>query len=219
MFFQAVFVQRVIHMRLNLVQFPDLKAIDSHSALLGDSGVIVAGAFSAQELGEFNKLKASFKTRFFSCRALEKKDPSEFQRARKLYDFIAVRGSSPELVAWAAEQGADIVLEPFSSEKNFLDTGSATLLRGNSISVAFLLSDFLSAGGMRQAQLLKNASMSARIAQSSGLNVLLFSGAKSVQGMRAAKDLSSFGAMLGMKKDFAINAVRRNPEKLLERLK
>lgn len=201
-------------MRLNLVQFNGLPVISRVSAELGGDAVIVSGA-SRQELSGKN-----FGTKFLSCKVLGKKDNPELQKARNNFDFVAVWGNSTELCSWAANmKGIDLLLQPFNSEKCFLDLQTANVLRDNNVFVGVLFSDFLEANGMRQAQLMKNAAMCIKILENAGAKVLLFSGAKNEFQLRASKDLSSFGAMLGMKKENAMRSVRDNSGEFLRKVK
>ena len=156
----------------------------------------------------------------FICKLVSKKDHAEIQKFRNISDFIAVLGSSPEICAWAANsKGVDLLLQPFNSEKCFLDLQTTNVLRDKGVSVAFLFSEFLDCDGLRQSQLLKNASSALKLCEKAGSNVLFFSGAKNAKNLRAVKDLSSFAVMLGMKKEAALRAVRQNASVLLDRAK
>jgi len=154
-----------------------------------------------------------------SCAVILRKDASALQSLRGKCDFVAVQGSSPELCAWAANsKGVDLLLQPFSSEKCFLDIETANVLRDNNVFVCILFSDFLECDGFRLGQLLKNAAMCVKLCEKAGTKILLASGAKNESQLRPAKDLSSFGVMLGMKKENALKVVRENPELFLARL-
>ncbi|VVB99784.1 Ribonuclease P protein component 3 [uncultured archaeon] len=210
---------------LNLVQSIDASRISFLSVQLSESKVIVAGDFSQEGLSKFTAEKASVSSSkagvdFFSCKILAKKDSAELQRFLKSCDFIAVRGSSPEMCSWAANsKGVDLLLQPFSPEKCFLDVQTANVLRDSNVFVCILFSDFLECDGFRLGQLLKNAAICLRLCENAGTGVLLVSGAKNESQLRASKDMYSFGAMLGMKKEAALRAVRENPELFLKRLK
>ena len=112
-----------------------------------------------------------------------------------------------------------MLLQPFSSEKCLLDLQTANVLRDSNVFVCFLFNEFLESGGFRLSQLLKNAAMCVKICDSSGAKMLFMSGAKNEFQMRASKDLSSFASLLGMKKEKAIAAVRKNTEDFVGRLK
>ncbi len=212
MFFQAVLVHTVIFMvRLNFVRFTDLSAVEALSLQLGDDTIIVDGTARQALVG-------NFKVRFLSCMVIEKRGNSDLQRASKDCDIVAVRGSSPEMCSWAANaKGIGLLLQPFSAEKCFLDLQTANVLRDNGIFVGFLFSDFLECEDMRQAQLIKNASMALKILTNAGVGVLFFSGAKNLAQMRASKDMSSLGVLFGMGKEDALKVVRENPAMFLER--
>ncbi len=206
-------------MGLNLVQFADLRRIDGLSRELKDTSVLVAADFSAEGLSEFRSAKGAFATKFFSCKVLPRKEGPSLQAFSKLADFIAVRGGSVEMNSWAANQkGIDILLQPFTSEKNSLDLATANLLAEKNVYTCFLFNEFLQAEGFRLSQLIKNASQCLKILGAAGARVMFASGAVNEGQMRASKDLSSFGAMLGMKKENALKAAREGAEKFLERV-
>ncbi|MCR4335435.1 MAG: hypothetical protein NUV57_02765 [archaeon] len=205
-------------MNLNLIQFSELNEIDDLSAKFRDEIVIVAKNFSETELKEFNSKKRKSKVKLFSCKVLEKKDNKEFQKFKKLCDFIAVKGGSIEMNSWAANQKADLLLQPFSSGKNAFDLATANVLKENNVFTCFLFNDFLETKGFGQTQLMKNAIFCLKLIEKSKAPLLFVSGAKEKQQMRASKDLSSFGVFLGMKKETALKTIRKNSEKFLERL-
>ena len=201
-------------MGLNLVQFPDSAKIAEISAKLLDSDVLVCPA------GQKMPGPAGPKMSFRSCALLVKKDGNALHAARKTSDFVAVRGSTPELCSWAANsKGVDLLLQPFSSERCFLDLQTANVLAQNDVYVCFLFGEFLEADGSRLPHLIKNASMCARLCRSAGAKMLFVSGAKNEMQMRASKDLASFAALIGVKKEEALKAVRSGAEDFLGRLK
>ncbi|MFH1391639.1 MAG: RNase P subunit p30 family protein [Candidatus Diapherotrites archaeon] len=206
-------------MNLNLIQFSELQDIEELSEKFKDEAVIVAKDFSETELKEFNSKKRKSKVKLFSCKVLEKKDNAELQKFRKLADFIAVKGGTIEMNFWAANQKVDLLLQPFSQNKNVFDLATANVLRDNKVFSCFLFNEFLEAKGFGQTQLMKNAMFCLKLIEKSKAPLLFVSGAKEKQEMRAAKDLSSFGVFLGMKKENALKAVRNNSETFLERVK
>jgi len=205
-------------MNLNLIQFADLKIINEYAPRFKDEVVIVAQNFSMQELEEFNKEKRKSKTKILSCKVIEKKDNNELQKFRKKADLIAIRGGSLEMNSWAVHQKIDLLLQPFTHEKNSLDLQTCNILKDNNIFVCFLFNEFLNSRGFKQTQLIKNASFALVLLQKAKTPFLFVSGAKEKNDLRAAKDFSSFGVMLGMKKEDALKTVRTS-EKLLEGLK
>ncbi len=206
-------------MRLNLVQFQGLGKIDPLSQKLGDDSVIVARDFSQEELKKFSSEAGSLKARFIPCKLLSKRDNSEAQKAKKSGALIAIDGDSLENCSFAAGQKLDLLLNPFTSEKNFLDVQSGHVLCQNGTFIGIVFSDFLRSEGFARSQLLKNAAMSVKVAKRSGAKLLFFSGARSEDEMRASKDLSSFGALLGMKTEDAIKAIKENSKAFMERVK
>ena len=171
-----------------------------------------------QELEEFNKEKRKSKVKILSCKIIEKKDNNELQKFRKKADLIAIRGGSLEMNSWGANQKIDLLLQPFTSEKNALDLQICNVMKENKIFVCFLFNEFLNSQGFKQTQLIKNASFCLTLLQKAKTSFLFVSGAKEKSDLRAAKDFSSFGVMLGMKKENALKVVRKNPENFLERL-
>ncbi|MEK6957659.1 MAG: RNase P subunit p30 family protein [archaeon] len=206
-------------MNLNLVQFWEPEILGHYAPEFKDEAIIVCSDFTEAELKEFSQKKRKCSTKFFSCKLLARKDNNEMQRFRRLADFVAVQGSSPEMCFWAGTQKADLLVQPFSSQKNFLDSQTITVLKQNNVFAAFLFSDFLAARSFEQSQLLKNAMLSLKLLDKGGAKTLFFSGARNEQELRAAKDLSSFAVFLGMKKDSALKAARKSTEEFLERVK
>jgi len=206
-------------MNLNLVQFSELQEIEDLSEKFKDEVIIVAKNFSETELKEFNSKKRKSKVKLFSCKVIEKKDNAELQKFKKLADFVAVRGGTIEMNSWAANQKVDLLLQPFSQNKNAFDLATANVLRDNKVFTCFLFNEFLEAKGFGQTQLMKNAMLCLKLIEKSKAPLLFVSGAKEKQEMRASKDLSSFGVFLGMKKENALKAVRKNTENFLERVK
>ena len=204
-------------MNLNLVQFFDRQFLEGNSQFFKDDACIIAADFSQK--GESLNPSAKTLPKFYSCKVFAKKDNNEFSAAKKLYDFVAVRGTSPDMCSFAASQKANLLLQPFNSEKCMLDMPSANVARESGCFVAFLFNDFLESEGMRLSQLLKNASMAFRIANSAGCKILFLSGAKTKQHMRASKDLVSFACLLGAQKNDAIKFCRENPKEFLEGFK
>ena len=205
-------------MHLNLVQFSDLPNLDILLGRLGDEIAIVAQDFSAQQLKEFSEQTQNTKTKFYSCKLISKLDNSELQKS-KLANFSAIYANSIENCSFAANQKLDLVLNPFNSEKNFLDAQTANVFAQNNTFIGIVFADFLRAQGFARSQLLKNASMALRVAQNSGAKILFSSRAQNIGELRASKDLSSFAVLLGMKTEAAIRATKINPQEFLERLK
>ena len=196
-------------MSLDLIQFSDLKN-PAISQVLSENVLAVSG----------HKESPSKNSKFHPCSLILRNDNSALQNARKTSDFIAVRGSSPEVCAWAANsKGVDLLLQPFNSEKCFLDLQTANVLRDNNIYVAVQFNEFLEAEGFRLSMLMKNASMCVRLCENAGTKLLFVSGAKNEFELRHPKDLASFAVMLGMKKESALRAVRTGSEEFLGRLK
>ncbi len=206
-------------MRLNLVQFADLHKIDALSERLGDDSVIIAGDLPTGEIKKPTAQNAGPKTKFYFCSLLPRNDNALLQKVRKPAALTAIRGNSLEGCSFAANQKLDLLLNPFTSEKNFLDVQSANVLAGNGTFIGILFRDFLGAEGFARSQLLKNAAMSLKVAQRAGTKLLFFSGAHDEAQMRAAKDLSSFGVMLGMKREDALRAIKENASEFAERVK
>ncbi len=208
-------------MRLNLVQFQDPPKIGLLSRRFGDDSIIIARDFAPEELVKFraNSTPPAPKTNFAPCMLLTKQDSAQLQKIRKLQALTAIHGSSVEACAFAANQRLDLLINPFTSEKNFLDVQSANVLAQNGTFIAILFCDFLRAEGFARSQLLRNAAMSLKVAHNAGAKILLFSGAQNELEMRASKDLASFGVMLGMKTEDAIKAARGNVTEFMERVK
>ncbi|MBI4210687.1 MAG: hypothetical protein HY544_04240 [Candidatus Diapherotrites archaeon] len=203
-------------MHLNLVRFSDFGTISRYSALFGEDAVIVAGPGPAA--GHVKGPALASSPGIIPCSILEGPGSAVPRKSADKGFVVAVRGSSPESCAWAANsKGVDLLLQPFSTEKCFLDIQTANVLRDRAVFVGVLFSDFLESDGFRQAQLFKNAAMCVKLCASAGTKILLLSGARSWQQMRASKDLSSFGVMLGMGKEDALRAVRGNAEEFAGR--
>ncbi|HLC92505.1 MAG TPA: RNase P subunit p30 family protein [archaeon] len=204
-------------MALNIIRFPVEDGMaDEISKKLQDDCVITA----TDSVQPQKPAVGNYKTKFLSCLILQNNDNNALQKARKQSDFIAVRGSSPEMCAWAANsKGVDLLLQPFSSEKCFLDMQTANVLLQNNVFVCVLFSDFLEADGFRLSQLIKNAAMCVKLCESAGVKMLFVSGARNESQMRAGKDLASFAVLLGLKKEAALKSARANGKDFLERLK
>ncbi len=206
-------------MPLNLVAYSALEKIKGQNQIMPDDNLLIASP--AGQL----KAKIDFPAqhpgaKFYFCAAISKNDSAALQKARRESDFVAVTGLSPELCAWAANaKGVDLLLQPFNSEKCFLDLQTANVLRDNNVFVAILFSDFLESEGFRLSQLMKNAAMCVKICANAKVKLLFFSGAKNEMQMRASKDLASFAVLLGMKKENALQAVRGSQSDFLGRIK
>ncbi|HZX19904.1 MAG TPA: RNase P subunit p30 family protein [archaeon] len=206
-------------MNLNLIRHSSLEEALSLAPKFKDNALIVCKDFAEQELKDFNKLKRKNNVEIFSCKIFQKKDQNALQKFKKICDFTAVQGGSVEMHSWACSQKIDLLIDPFNAEKNCIDLATCNVLRENNTFVCFTFSAFLQARGFRQTQLLKNASLALGLLEKAKTPVLFVSGAMKKEELRAAKDLSSFGVFLGMKKNNAIDCVKRNPELFLERLK
>ncbi len=197
-------------MPANFVRFCRPESVAAISKELKDENVVVASA-SLKGLEELRERAHGSGPKLFSCAIVDKKDNSALQKTKKAADFAAVMGSSPEMCAWAANsKGVDFLLQPFSAEKCFLDIQTANVLSQNGIAVAILFSDFLNAQGFRLSQMMKNASMCIRLCCSAGAKAWFVSGARTENEMRAAKDLSSFAVLLGMRKEEALKSARQD---------
>ena len=196
-------------MKLNLVQFAGIDEIGALSKQFGDEAVIVAKDFSERELNEFNSKKRKSRVKLFSCKILSKKDSKDIRKFRKLADFVGARGGSIEAHSWAADQKLDLLLNPFSAHSTVFDLATANTLAERNVFTCFLFTDFLNARGFEKSQLMKNASLSLKLLEKASAPVMFVSGANSRDEMRSARNLSSFGVLLGMKKENAIRAVDR----------
>ena len=206
-------------MGLNLVQFQDVAKTQEISAQLHDEVVLVALDSGVPPPKPWPATK-DYKAKFHSCAVILKNDSNALQKARKAFDFVAVRGSSPEMCSWAANsKGVDLLLQPFSLEKCFLDLQTANTLRDNGVFVCVLFNEFLAADGFRLSQFMKNAAMCVRLCGSAGTKMLFAGGAKNEFQMRASRDLASFAVMLGVGKGDALSASESCAEELLGRLK
>lgn len=188
-------------MQPNFVLFDDLKVLDHYSSSFGDENVIVAKDFSEAELREFNQKKRKFATKFFSCQLFEKKDDKLLQRVRKSVDFTAAIGSSPEMNQWSTNQKLDFLVQPFSNSKNFFDLQTANTLKGGNVAVVFLFANFLDSKGFAFSQLIKNATLCAKLCEKAGTKMLFCSGAEKEFELRASKDLVYFAALFGIRKE------------------
>ncbi|HIH10028.1 MAG TPA: hypothetical protein HA254_05170 [Candidatus Diapherotrites archaeon] len=202
-------------MCLDIVRFADPQLLGRYSAQFRQ-GFVAAKGFSAQELDAFNAAKQGLKgAKLYSCKVLERNDSSELQRFSKKADFLAAKGFSPQMCSWAANsKGIKLLMQPFSPERCFIDLETANVLAGNGVFVVIFFSDFLEAKGLKLSQLIKNACACVKICTSAGAKIMLASGAKSEHQLRQAKDLSSFGVLLGMGREQALAAVRGNPKLL-----
>lgn len=181
-------------------------------AKLKIGNVIVSGM-------EKTALPQKANAKYFSCMVISKPDGSQLKKSRGVCDFVAVQGSSPELCAWAANSKADLLLQPFSAERNFIDSQTAGLMAGNKVFAGILFSQFLKSGGYQRQMFLKNAMQCIRVLENAGVKMLFFSGAENEFQLRAPEDFSSFGVLLGMKTENALKCVRANPALFLGRLK
>ncbi|HZX33941.1 MAG TPA: hypothetical protein VFF09_01035 [archaeon] len=187
---------------LNLVSFSGLGHIESLSKEFRDEAVVIAKDFSPEELKKFAEERKGFATNFFSCKVFSKKDDSGLQKFRKLADTAAIYSGSLEMNAWASRQKNVLVLQPFSADKNCLDLATANNFRDNSIVSCFLFSEFLAEKNSARAPfLLKNAALALKLLEKAQAPVLFVSGARSANEMRASKDLASFPALLGAKRE------------------
>ncbi|PIN85416.1 MAG: hypothetical protein COV47_02330 [Candidatus Diapherotrites archaeon CG11_big_fil_rev_8_21_14_0_20_37_9] len=195
-------------MNLNLIKFASPAVVEKYSVLFKDDCVILCADFTEQELREINSKKRKFKTNFYSCKLISKKDNAVLQKFRKLADFIAVDGSSIEMNSWAANQGNVILLQPFGSGKNYLDFSTCNLLKQSNVVVAFLFNDFLNSKGFFQSQLFKNAMFCLGLLEKSKVPFFFASGAENEFELRVAKDLASVPFLLGIKKESAVRSTK-----------
>jgi RNase P/RNase MRP subunit p30 len=155
---------------------------------------------------------------FYSCCVFSKPDFSGLRKARLLSDFVAVDGCSPELCAWAANSKVDLLLQPFGVEGNFVDSETAGVLARNNVFVGILFSEFLKLNGYQRQLLLKNAVQCIKVLENSGVKLVFFSGAENEFQLRSPRDFSSFGVLLGLKRESALKCVKQNLDLFLGRL-
>lgn len=161
---------------------------------------------------ENEKLK---KVKIIECKIIEKKET-----CKKKDKIIAMNCKSPDDCMWAANsKTTDIILQPFTHEKNFIDRQTAEMLAKNEVFTAILFSEFLEKQKQQRQLLIKNAMQTIKILEKTKAKTLIFSGAKNQYQIRAPKDLASFLTTLGMKKENAIKTIKENTKKLEERLK
>ncbi len=206
-------------MHLNLIQFQGLEDYNSLAQKFGDDAVIIAQNSFGTNFEPLEKASRKNKPRALLCKVIEHKDNNELQKSKKQFPLVAVRGGSPEMNAWAANQKVDLLIQPFNTGKNSMDMATANVLAENNVYTVFLFNEFLSESGFRQTQLMKNASLALKLLDKADAPILFVSGAARKEDLRAAKDLASFAVMLGLKKEKALKAVRKNPEMFLERIR
>lgn len=198
-------------MNLDLVKFlPDSSGLFSK---LKNDNVLVT--YPKEKTAKLNRGGV----KFFSCAIISKPDGNELKAARKNFDFVCVAGSSPQVCAWAANQKVDLLIQPFSSDRNFIDSQTASVLAQNNVFVGIFFAEFLQSAGAGRQLLIKNASQCIKVIANSGVKTLFFSGARDESGLRAVKDLDSFGVLLGLSEHDSKKIVRENPAMFLGRLK
>jgi len=144
----------------DLVLFSDISEIEKSMDFLGagKNELVIAGNFSENQLNELREKAKKTKLEISFCKILERPDHRELQQFRNKADYIAVDGRDLQLNKFACStKGIDFLLQPFDSGKLYFDVSMARLAAVNNVAIAFLFSDFLSAGGPRLSLLFKNA--------------------------------------------------------------
>jgi ribonuclease P/MRP protein subunit RPP1 len=85
------------------------------------------------------------------------------------------------------------------------------------IAVEICFANMLNSYGRRRAQVMARMSQNVSICRDCGCDIVITSGAKDKFGLRAPRDLVSFGIVLGMRPEEALKAVSENPAKILKR--
>ena len=199
-------------MRLDFVKFIPSSAQDFER--LKNDAVIVSNS-SKQTLPKTD----SSNVKFYSCAILSGPDGNDLRKARAGSDFVAVNGTTSEICAWAANQKVDLLLQPFNSEKNLIDSQTANVLFQNNVFVGIIFAEFLQISGFRRQMLVKNAMQCIKVLQNAGTKILLLSGAKDSSEMRAVNDFSSFGVLLGLSQHDSYKIIRENGKEFTGRLK
>lgn len=231
-------------MYLDIVRFSDFSVLADYAKKFGNS-TIVASDFSESAIEKFNSEKEKFpdsnaksgkeksekenhgkeksvdsKVNFYSCKIIRGKKSDEIKKFKSKADFIIAEGGSLDMNAWAANQkGVDAIFQPFSSAQSSLDLSTANVMAQNNIFAIFPLEPFLSCSGFKRSQLMKNASFTLSVLEKAGVKILFVSGALDEKELRSARNLSSFGVLLGMKKANAISAVKSNAHEFFGKVK
>ncbi|MEM4326724.1 MAG: RNase P subunit p30 family protein [Candidatus Diapherotrites archaeon] len=173
--------------------------------------VIIPQKNHEEEIIEKEKLK---KIKIIECNLIEKKE--SYKKKDKI---TAINCKNPNDCMWAASSKTiDMIIQPFTTEKNFIDRQTAEMLAKNEVFTAILFSEFLEKQKQQRQLLMKNAMQSIKLLEKTKAKTLIFSGAKNQHQIRAPKDLVSFLITLGMKKENAIKTIKENTKKLEERL-
>jgi RNase P/RNase MRP subunit p30 len=136
---------------------------------------------------------------------------------RKHSMFVAVKLTSIETANWAAEdQRVDLLTLDPSREYRFRDT-TARLAAASNTALEIRFEPLLRLAGLNRSKVIKVYRESVQTAIDSGMQVILSSGATHPLHMRSAMAMRHLGELLGMKPEYAENAVNQAPLDIIER--
>jgi RNase P/RNase MRP subunit p30 len=136
---------------------------------------------------------------------------------RKHSMIVAVKLSSIETANWAAaDQRVDLLTLDPSREYRLRNT-TARLAAASGTVLEIRFEPLLHLAGLNRSKVIKVYRESVRTAIDSGMQVILSSGATHPLHMRSAMAMRHLGELLGMKPEYAENAVNQAPLEIIER--
>ena len=186
---------------MDLIFFSDIKAASETARKLKEKEITLAQHFNSEkELAELKQKAKRENLAIKFCHVLEKADALELKDFREKTDFLAVFGGNVAVNKFAASsKQIDFLLQPVGTQKLEFDSAIANTAKENGVAIAILFSDFLNASQYDRISLFRNYFLLAKICKRAKAELVVFSGARSMQEMRASMDLDSFLVLLYQK--------------------
>ena len=200
----------------------DIERILERAEQLEWSGICLTSHFE-KNFSEFSKkaekLKAKGSIEIFTGAEINENIRKNSIEALKYSDFNFAACTGEDATRNASDcWELHVLCQENPKERDFMDQKNsgidhivAKLLKEKGIALELNFSDFLNSYGMARAQRIGRARQNILLARKYKILLIITSGAKDIYGMRAPRELISFGKILGMTDGEAKNALEKNP--------
>jgi len=154
---------------------------------------------------------------------LKPEDPGDLKdmlnRFREKVEVVVVHGGDAEVNrAAAADSRVDVLAHPERDRTDpGIDHAMAREAADNRVAVQINISRLLGTYGKVRAHVLSHMRRNVRLCQALGAPVIASSGAGTVHGLRAPRELAAFPRVLGMGVEESFDTVSKVPRKVVER--
>lgn len=202
---------------------------------LGWSGICIAKNFDTEFRdfsGKIRSLRENAKIEIFIGAEIKTETPQEIQKkartALEYADIILISGGMEGINRAASECWEVDVLchpektgekDPMDYKSSGIDHITARFMSERFIAIEINFSEVLNSNSITRSRVLGRMKQNLVLAKKYKVPVVITSGAKDVWGLRAPRELISFGISLGMNEDYARACVGETPELIIKKAK